>query len=156
MWPWFGARDGYPQHGFVRTLPWELVQAESLDEQQTKIVLALSDSVVTRKIWPHSFDLRLEILVGAELELKLTARNTGSETIETGGGFHPYFRVGDIRAISVRGLAGLEYLDKVADYALLRRSMPSTTCVLLNRARHIRSRRQYRRSCGSRSCTILF
>jgi len=117
MWPWFGAKQGYPQHGFVRTLPWELLRVDTVDDQNTRVVLALSDSAVTRNIWRHSFDLQLEILIGPELELRLTARNTGSASIETGGGFHPYFSVGDIRSISVRGLAGLDYLDKVTEYA---------------------------------------
>jgi len=116
MWPWFGAREGHAQHGFVRTLPWELVQADAVDDKNTTLVLALSDSAPTRHVWPHSFDLRLEIRIGAELEMSLTACNTGSKAVETGGGFHPYFNVGDVRSIRVRGLNGCEYLDKVRDY----------------------------------------
>lgn len=117
MWPWFGAKEGQPQHGFVRTLDWEVVDTRMLDEHNTVIVLALSDTASSRESWSHGFDLRLEIQVGSELSVALTAWNTGHESIEAGGGFHPYFNVGDSSKIRVRGLDGCEYLDKVKDYA---------------------------------------
>ncbi len=117
MWPWFGAKDGQPQHGFVRTLTWQVVEARQVDGSNTVLVLALSDTASTRENWPHGFDLRLEIHVGEELGVALTAWNTGHESIEAGGGFHPYLNVGDAGSIRVRGLSGCEYLDKVKDYA---------------------------------------
>lgn len=120
MWPWFGAKEGQPQHGFVRTLGWEVVDTRMVDEQNTVLVLAISDTASSRKNWPHGFDLRLEIQIGTELSIALTAWNTGHESIDAGGGFHPYFNVADSAKIRVRGLDGCEYLDKVKDYARYR------------------------------------
>lgn len=117
MWPWFGKPDDNgPQHGLVRTALWQLLDVRQINPHKTEILLGLTDSAMTRAVWPHSFELQLRITVGHELELSLRAENTGHKAIQCGGGFHPYFNVGDISAVSVRGLAATEYFDKVKDF----------------------------------------
>jgi len=116
LWPWFGDHPdekGFPAHGFVRTLLWEPVDTRICPNGDTELRLAASDSVVTRSLWPHNFDLELVVRVGVALDLTLTACNTGTSAVRCGGGFHPYFRVGDIKRISVTGLNDHDYLDKV-------------------------------------------
>lgn len=119
-WPWFGPHatdSSLPQHGFVRTAQWSVIASESLSGGSTRLCLGL-ESDGSDSPWPHPYELVLAITVGKQLQLSLTAMNTGTETIELGAAFHTYFSVGDSSAISVSGLDGCEYLDKPDNYAL--------------------------------------
>lgn len=114
-WPWFGPdpeRKGRPIHGFVRNRFWEVIRTEVTAGGEGKVTLGLRDSDETRAIWPHSFDLSLEITVGASLNLELITRNTNSETFPITQALHTYFKVGHISQVVISGLAGTEYVDK--------------------------------------------
>lgn len=61
----------------------------------------------------------------------LQVHNTGDQAFEFTASLHSYFGVTDIDAAAVRGLQGLEYLDRVGPSALpwlsmLADGMPST------------------------------
>lgn len=80
-WPWFGpapARvgSGKPAHGFARTSLWTL-DGVSDHGDGTLVHLSLRDTDASRALWPHAFELELDVLVGKELSLVLTTRNTG-------------------------------------------------------------------------------
>jgi len=116
-WPWFGARDGLPAHGFVRTRLWQ-VRETALDEQQQVVLrLGLRDDSDTRALWDFAFDLELEVTVGSSLNLKLMSRNTGDQAFTLTGALHSYFGVADIQQTTVQGLDGCDYLDKVQNFA---------------------------------------
>lgn len=126
-WPWFGAdpdNQGRPAHGFVRNRQWEVTGTASLDDGTTRVQLGLADSEETRKIWPHSFQLGIDITVGDSLRVELVTRNTGSESVTISQALHTYFYVGDIAQVKVLGLDGLQYLDKVAGLAEKTQSGP--------------------------------
>ena len=115
-WPWFGAdpeNRGRPAHGFVRNRQWQVSATESLADGSTKVIMRLTDSEATRRIWPHPFDLRIEITVGDSLRVALVTHNNGPETITLTQALHTYFRVGDISRVKVLGLEGTDYLDKL-------------------------------------------
>ncbi|MEN8178894.1 MAG: D-hexose-6-phosphate mutarotase [Pseudomonadota bacterium] len=115
-WPWFGPDPegkGRPGHGFVRNRGWTLSSTEVTPEGETKVVLKLVDDDETLGIWPHAFNLFLEISVGSELTLALITRNTGDKSYTITQAFHTYFKVGDIDKVQVLGLEDLPYLDKV-------------------------------------------
>ena len=115
-WPWFGADPeglGRPAHGFVRNRLWDVTASESLEDGSTRVVLGLVDNDETRQIWPHSFRLGIEITVGDSLRVALRTHNTGSERVTISQALHTYFNVGDIARVSVLGLDGLRYLDKL-------------------------------------------
>ena len=119
-WPWFGADpddQGRPAHGFVRNRQWEVSGSESLADGSTKVVLGLADSEETRKIWPNPFKLNIEITVGDSLSVALVTHNNGDENVTISQALHTYFYVGDIGKVRVLGLDGVEYLDKVDDFA---------------------------------------
>ncbi|WP_198942527.1 D-hexose-6-phosphate mutarotase [Methyloprofundus sedimenti] len=124
-WPWFGAateldhitQEKKPDHGFVRTRFWSVVTAEMLDNGDTKIVLEISDTEETRKIWPYSFNLILEILISDSLTLQLTTRNTGKQPFSITEALHTYLNVGDVTQVEVLGLENTEYLDKNSGFA---------------------------------------
>jgi glucose-6-phosphate 1-epimerase len=68
----------------------------------------------TRALWPHPFALEIEVTVGATLEVALITRNTGDAPVTLTQALHTYFKVGDVRQAQVLGLAGHDYIDKVA------------------------------------------
>ena len=118
-WPWFGphaSNSELPQHGFARTSEWTVVASNALPDRVTSLSLGLSGDG-SNKMWPHSFDLVLEFIVGRQLKLILTATNTGSKALELGAAFHTYFNVGDSSKIAISGLGGRDYLDKPDNYA---------------------------------------
>ena len=128
-WPWFGADPddrGRPAHGFVRNRQWDVTASESLADGSTRVVLGLSDNDQTRAIWPYAFELSIEIIVGDTLRVALKTRNTGSEAVKISQALHTYLYVGDIGKVSVLGLDGLSYLDKVEDFAEKTQSGPVT------------------------------
>ena len=112
-WPQFNERGPLPKHGFVRNLPWTPVPDAGDDRT---VVLALRDSDATRAMWPHAFNLRLEIgLAPGTLTLGLVVENSGSDVFEFSMALHTYLRVDDIDTLRLHGLGGLPYWDSVTD-----------------------------------------
>ena len=109
-WPWFGP-DPRAMHGFVRYRSWKLAEAAQLADGRTRVVLALTDDEATRAMWPHAFRLELAVTVGRELDLALTATNTGDEPWSWRGALHTYFAVPDVRRTTIEGLEGCAYID---------------------------------------------
>ncbi len=109
-WPWFGP-DPRCMHGFARYRSWKLAEAAQLADGRTRVTLALTDDDATRALWPHAFRLELAVTVGRELELALTATNTGDEPWSWRGALHTYFAVADARRTTIAGLDGCAYLD---------------------------------------------
>lgn len=112
-WPWFGNNPaGGPAHGFVRCMLWEVRETADWDDGTSRIVLGIKDSPTTRQFWDYAFDLTVEIVVGATLQVALVTRNTDSRTMQITQGLHTYFAVHDIVQTRVVGLDGTRYLDK--------------------------------------------
>lgn len=116
-WPWFGPHPSdasLPLHGFIRTLQWQVAKTSEASDSSTVILECKSDAA-TKKLWSHDFRVTLSIMVGAKLELILTTHNEGKESFTVTDAFHTYFRVGDISSVSVCGLDGTSYDDKVGE-----------------------------------------
>jgi glucose-6-phosphate 1-epimerase len=114
-WPWFGPdpeQRGRPAHGFVRTRFWNVTKTGINPDGDCKVTLGLTDSPETRAIWPHLFDLSLEITVGESLNLELVTRNRSAQPVSITQALHTYFKVGDIGQVAIFGLEGAEYVDK--------------------------------------------
>ncbi len=121
-WPWFGARDGLPAHGFVRTRTWQ-VRSTAVDASgQVVLKLGIQDDASTRALWDFAFDLELTVTVGSQLTVALTTRNTDSKAFTITDALHTYFAVTDIAQTGVQGLAECHYLDKVKDFANARQT----------------------------------
>jgi glucose-6-phosphate 1-epimerase len=119
-WPWFGPdpeQQGRPVHGFVRNRLWNVIKTETTGNGDSKVTLGLSDTAETRTIWPHSFNLDIEVTVGESLNLELITRNKDTAPFSITQALHTYFKVGHIDQVSILGLEGVEYLDKVDNYA---------------------------------------
>jgi glucose-6-phosphate 1-epimerase len=116
-WPWFGPdplAKGRPDHGFVRARQWTLLSTEAMVDGATRVRLGCRDDEIVRALWPHAFALEVEITVGSTLEVALITRNLGAAPVTITQALHTYFKVGDVRRVQVLGLAGYDYIDKVA------------------------------------------
>ena len=115
-WPWFGPDPeglGRASHGFVRNRMWQVLSTEAMATGETRVKLGVSSSAETQEIWPHSFELAIEIVVGTQLSVSLITHNTGSEAFSITQAFHTYFAIGDVNQVQVLGLEDASYLDKV-------------------------------------------
>jgi len=116
IFPWFGAREGYPQspaHGFARTMPWNVINCDKRPDGACALTLELVSSNLTRETWPYDFALRFTIAAEKTLTMTLTVTNTGAVPFRFEEALHTYLAIGDIRNASITGLAGVTYIDKV-------------------------------------------
>jgi D-hexose-6-phosphate mutarotase len=65
-----------------------------------------------------SCTLDLTVIVGERLRMELSTENTGASDFAVSEALHAYFRIGDIGAVHVAGLAGCDYWDKVGGSTL--------------------------------------
>lgn len=115
-WPWFGKDQegvGKQMHGFARNLLWQIEETKTLNNGETQIILSLTESKETIKLWPHEFKLLLTINVGKTLKLSLQTLNTGKKNFKITQALHAYFAVEDIHQTKILGLNEISYLDKV-------------------------------------------
>jgi len=56
LFPWAGALENYPQHGFARDMEWKVI-----DQESNEILLGLKDNEQTFKIFPYHFRNGLKI-----------------------------------------------------------------------------------------------
>lgn len=116
--PWFGpGPDGKTLHGFARTMPWTLIGAQALESGATRLELELVGDATTSALWPHAFAFRLEVVVGRELRVAISAQNRGPDVAPFAFAFHTYFAVPAVARTRVSGLAGLTYIDKMDNFA---------------------------------------
>jgi D-hexose-6-phosphate mutarotase len=116
--PWFGpGPDGKTLHGFARTMAWSLVGAQIIESGATHLTLELAGDAATSEMWPHAFSFRLEVLVGSELKLTLSAQNRSADAAPLAFAFHTYFAVPDVAKVRVAGLEGTTFIDKMDNFA---------------------------------------
>lgn len=119
-WPWFGddvSGFGRPAHGFVRNMPWDILETIENNDGSTTVTLSLKSTPETLAIWPHQFELILAITVGEQLTLALTTKNTDNKELTITQALHTYLNVGDVEQVSIVGMDKVNYLDKLENYA---------------------------------------
>lgn len=108
--PWFGKPADKPgQHGVARIREWELKEVVSPADGSVILRLGLPEQpelpgCVVEYVVGVSEGLSAELVVANQSDRKLTFENC----------LHTYFTVGDISAVSVTGLQGVDYLDSLA------------------------------------------
>ncbi len=115
-WPWFGphATDtNKPAHGFARNSPWRVVDTQALNDGATRIVLELVPPANHRELWPHDATLQLHVSIGSHLVMELVTHNASDQSLTISEALHTYLHVGDIEQMSIAGLDGVAYVDKV-------------------------------------------
>jgi glucose-6-phosphate 1-epimerase len=117
IFPWFGANAKDPKapaHGFARTHLWDLREVKRREgDGAVTVSLSLKPSPASRALWPHEFEATFEVTVGPALEMALHVRNSGDAAFTFEEALHTYLAVNDVRNVTVEGLAGREYIDKV-------------------------------------------
>jgi len=105
IFPWFGAREGMPGHGFARIRSWDLLETQVLPEGAIRLHFRL----------PGDGEQRLDyiVTVGASLTLELIVTHTGHSDFTFETCLHTYFQVGEIEKIQVAGLQGTRYRDQL-------------------------------------------
>lgn len=116
--PWFGVHEtdaSLPSHGYVRLSSWrvESVTRESAD--RIAATLSTESHVSTRSMWPHEFGAQLSVTLGDSLSVALSVTNTGEASYAITEALHTYFAVSDIRFVTLEGLEGASYLDKLLE-----------------------------------------
>ncbi len=117
--PWFGDHPtdkNAPAHGLIRTTLWTLADAGS-DEHGTFIVFETISNQET-PAWPSPYQARLELRINSStLHLGLTFHHNGKTPAFLSNALHAYFVVSDAEKVRVRGLQGVDYLDKVEGFS---------------------------------------
>jgi len=117
-WPWFGAHatdSKLPGHGYARTVMWEVLETKALADGSTFLRFGIIENDITRTQWPHACSVQLEATVGKALRVELITKNTGNAAFQLGEALHTYFHISDVGNMTIRGLEGCEYIDKVGE-----------------------------------------
>eukprot|EP01031_Cornospumella_fuschlensis_P035633 gene35633-43218_t len=114
VFPQFGQPNpSMSQHGFARTKVWTFL-GHHADQQTTTAIFSLQHDDQTLSLWPHPFQLLYEVRLATDgLTTKLHIFNTGDQPCSFQALLHTYLRVSDVASVSVRGLLGLSFLDKL-------------------------------------------
>lgn len=127
-WPWFGNLARNPQsvqamyqaseapaHGLARGRDWQLLGIDS-SSTELRIDFTLPQALGHLPGWPHTVALNLSIVMGEQLNLTLCSENLGSDPVTISQALHSYFAVSDIRQVRVEGVAGLNYIETLANW----------------------------------------
>lgn len=126
-WPWFGnlkknpasVQDNMPPseiaHGFARQLPWT-VQSIKESCHNVTVVMTLTDSSATQAMFPHAFNLTLELKLSESIELTLTTHNLSQNTFKFSQALHTYLPVTNIKDCMILGAQSQSYIDALDNW----------------------------------------
>jgi glucose-6-phosphate 1-epimerase len=114
VFPQFANLGPLPQHGFVRTAAWDVVDVSRDPGGSVFALFRTRDTDATRALWPHAFRATLRVTLDEALSTAITIENTGDESFPFQCDLHTYLRVGDLRKVTVDGLEGAAYQDRTA------------------------------------------
>lgn len=106
IFPWFGAREGSPAHGSARITAWELKETALLPNGAVELRFSLPGA--------EGCHVELLVTVAESLTMELAITNTSHRNFTFETCLHTYFQISRIDAISITGLEGTNYQDKVA------------------------------------------
>lgn len=118
-WPWFGAHatdSSLCPHGFARVIPWQLIDADTLKNGATRLVLQMMETAESRRQLSYPYLLNMTITIGETLKIDLATTNKANHPFMIGEAFHTYFNISDIENIKIHGLEDTLYSDKVFNY----------------------------------------
>jgi glucose-6-phosphate 1-epimerase len=115
IFPWFGPREGMGMHGFARVKPWEIKEIVPAPDGSVSVRFRLPNYPEAGAYPP--FVAEYVVTVNEALTLELIVSNNSTDAkLEFEECLHTYFVVEDIAAVTIAGLKGLSYVDKVANF----------------------------------------
>jgi glucose-6-phosphate 1-epimerase len=128
IFPQFAERGTGMRHGFARVSTWRVLDQGEQDGAAFA-VLALNQTDLQAgankqlaAAWPYAFELQLRVAVrGAQLDMSLDVRNTGTQAFPFAAALHTYHLVDDVEGVRIDGvqtetLAITDKLDQVFEH----------------------------------------
>ncbi|MES2980237.1 MAG: D-hexose-6-phosphate mutarotase [Pseudomonadota bacterium] len=118
-WPWFskqGQSADAAQHGPARNHPWHITAVHHSSEDEVSLSLepvAQANGDLPWEGVPPGLRVSMTLTLGATLRQTLETRNEGAGQFTLSNALHSYYAVSDARNISIEGLAGLPYTDRL-------------------------------------------
>ncbi|MGA2864500.1 MAG: D-hexose-6-phosphate mutarotase [Verrucomicrobiota bacterium] len=116
IFPWFGPREGLPQHGFARLKTWDLKEFVPAPDGSVSVRFRLPDCPEASTLPPFIADYVVTVKAALTLQLIITNQSP-DEVLTFENCLHTYFEVGDCTAVAIRGLRGVAYRDRVDQFA---------------------------------------
>src|SRR6202789_172585 len=116
--PWFATRhDGKPgpSHGFARIQDWTLAFA-AMAGDDLHLTFTLAPTEMSRSLGYDNFRVAYQLTIGRTLTMELAVANDAPTPLLFEEALHSYYAITDIHEVSVTGLDGVTYLDKVDDF----------------------------------------
>jgi glucose-6-phosphate 1-epimerase len=115
VFPWFGPREGLGQHGFARVKAWEIKECVPAPDGSVSLRFRLPEYPEASAFPPFTADYVVTVNQALTLQLIITNQSKDQEFVFENC-LHSYFSVGDVTAVSISGLKGVNYQDKVASF----------------------------------------
>ena len=116
IFPWFGPQEGMATHGFARVKAWEIKEIIPAADGGVSVRFRLPNYPEAGAYPAFVAEYVVTVNEGLTLEFMVTNNSTDAK-LEFEECLHTYFAVEDIAAVSIEGLKGVSYLDKVANFA---------------------------------------
>ncbi len=120
IFPWFGMGPAgalKPAHGFARLHPWDRSHVDDTIDTDGELVVEYQidqTRIGAQTDFPYAFDAHLRVTFTPEyLQMDLKVHNAGEVPFTFEEALHTYIAVGDVNHISIEGLEGASYLDRV-------------------------------------------
>jgi glucose-6-phosphate 1-epimerase len=115
IYPWFGARQGFPSHGFARVTEWEWEGSSAAPDGSVTLRFRLPTAADTAN--SPSENVTFAVTVSNQLTMELTVANLSqTANLSFENCLHTYFAIGDITEVEITGLTGTTYIDKVDNF----------------------------------------
>jgi glucose-6-phosphate 1-epimerase len=112
IFPWFGKPADKPgQHGFARNRDWELKEMAVSPDGAVSVRLQMPECGESPECPACAVDYL--VTVSDTLTAELVVMNKSAREFTFENCLHTYFAVGDIGAMSIKGLKGVDYLDSL-------------------------------------------
>ncbi len=133
-WPWFAKQRQSStalQHGPVRNLTWRVVAINASSDEVVSLTfepVEQSRSQLTASGVPVGLLVSLRVTLGQTLSQTLQTQNLGNAPFVLSQALHSYYAVSHAKRVSIEGIQGLRYTDRLKD---LSQDIQSTPFVLL-------------------------
>jgi glucose-6-phosphate 1-epimerase len=115
IFPWFGAREGFPSHGFARVTEWEWEGSSAAPDGSVTLRFRLPTTALAAG--SPSENVTFTVTVSDKLTMELTVANPSRiENLSFENCLHTYFSIGDVAKVEITGLKGTTYIEKVDNF----------------------------------------